>query len=283
MSIRDSKGRFIKGNRQSIEEEIKKMYSLEESWKSHPNYIGDIKDECPRIYNTWRGLMFTDKGKKVGISEEWKSFRNFYNDVRPSYIKGKVFRRLDSTKPYSNDNFIWVTQEEARLLMSDLVIITYNGKTLSLKDWSKELNESFYAIKNRYYKRNKFNYSTEEILFGRKTKRGSKQIKDNKDSLRAKVSKMISSYKHRDKVNNLDICDISIDWMIENILSKPCIYCGDTHRIGCDRIDNSKGHTKNNVVPCCYECNCARNSNFSIEEMKIIGKAIKEVKESRNK
>lgn len=283
MSIRDSKGRFIKGNTQSIEEEIKRMYSLEESWKSRPNYIGDIKDECPRIYNTWRGLMFTDKGKKVGISEEWKSFRNFYNDVRPTYIKGKVFRRLDSTKPYSNNNFIWVTQEEAKLLISNLVTITYNYKTLSLKDWSKELNESFYAIKNRYYKRDKFNYSTEEILFGRKTKRGSKPIKDNKDSLRAKVSKMISSYKHRDKVNNLDICDINIDWMIENILSKPCIYCGDTHRIGCDRIDNSKGHTKDNVVPCCYECNCARNSNFSMEEMKIIGKAIRKVKENRNK
>ncbi len=58
-------------------------------------------------------------------------------------------------------------------------------------------------------------------------------------------------------------------------------YCGDTNRIGLDRIDNSKGHTKDNTVPCCYECNCARNNNFSFEEMKILGKTIKQIKESR--
>ena len=93
---------------------------------------------------------------------------------------------------------------------------------------------------------------------------------------------MISSYRHKDKVNNTSICDIDIDWMIENIINKPCYYCGDIHKIGCDRIDNSKGHTKDNVVPCCFECNCARNNNFTVDEMKIIGQAIKKVKEARN-
>jgi len=42
-----------------------------------------------------------------------------------------------------------------------------------------------------------------------------------------------------------------------------------------------KGHTKNNVVPCCLECNTARNNNFSFEEMKILGKTIGEIKNSR--
>lgn len=36
-----------------------------------------------------------------------------------------------------------------------------------------------------------------------------------------------------------------------------------------------------NVVPCCVECNKARNDNFSFEEMKVIGKTIREVKQSR--
>ena len=40
--------------------------------------------------------------------------------------------------------------------------------------------------------------------------------------------------------------------------TKPCVYCGDTKRIGADRIDNTKGHTKENCVPCCIECNIAR-------------------------
>lgn len=51
--------------------------------------------------------------------------------------------------------------------------------------------------------------------------------------------------------------------------------------IGCDRIDNSKGHTYDNVVPCCYVCNCARNNNFSFDEMKILGKTIKKIMEDR--
>ena len=79
-----------------------------------------------------------------------------------------------------------------------------------------------------------------------------------------------------------NICDIDIDWMINNIITQHCVYCGDDKRVGCDRIDNNKGHTKDNVVPCCYDCNCARNNNFSFEEMKIIGKTIRKVKESRN-
>ena len=124
-----------------------------------------------------------------------------------------------------------------------------------------------------------------EIIYGKKIKRGSKQVKDILDpnvKIRAKASKMISAYKIKDSKNNFtDVCDIDIDWMIDNILTKPCHYCGDTHRIGCDRIDNSKGHTKNNVVPCCIECNTARNIYFTYNEMRRLGKVIAEIKADR--
>lgn len=224
--------------------------------------------------------MFTEKGKKAGIANEWKQFRAFYNDVRPSYKEGKVFRRLDCTKPFSKDNFIWVTNEEAQLLKSNLITLTYEGKTMYLKEWADELNISLYGLRIRYHKKEKLNYTTEEILFGRKKRRGSKTVKDS-NNIRIKASKMISSYKHKDKINGTSICDVDIDWMIKNIMTKPCYYCGDTHRVGCDRIDNSKGHTKDNIIPCCYDCNCARNNNFTVEEMKIIGEAIREVKKNR--
>ena len=76
---------------------------------------------------------------------------------------------------------------------------------------------------------------------------------------------MLSSYRIKDKKRDLE-CDLTIEDMLD-IMSKPCVYCGDTKRIGCDRLDNEKGHTKDNVVPCCVECNKARNNNFSFEEM----------------
>ena len=272
---RDSLGRFKPKYNSAdipIEDRIKKMYSLQESWKNRKDYIGDIKNKYPRIYNSWRSFMFTEKGKKIGHSEEWNDFRTFYNDVVSSYKEGLVFRRLDTSKPFSKNNFIWIKTSEEALLHDKLATLTYNGETLPLNIIADKYNVSISGLRNRYFK-HRDTYTVEEIIFGKKVKRGSKIIQD-KDFLsqkRIKASKMLSSYKHKDKVNNTSICDIDIDWMIENIVNKPCYYCGDTHRIGCDRIDNSKGHTKDNVVPCCFECNCARNNNFTVDEMKIIG------------
>ena len=93
---------------------------------------------------------------------------------------------------------------------------------------------------------------------------------------------MISSYKAKDAKNGLNVCDIDIDWMIDNILTQNCVYCGDNNRVGCDRINNNLGHTKNNVVPCCIECNVARNNYFTFDEMKILGQTIKMIKHSRS-
>lgn len=63
-------------------------------------------------------------------------------------------------------------------------------------------------------------------------------------------------------------------------LQKPCLYCGYPST-GLDRKDNSKGHTMDNCVPCCWECNTARMNNFSHEEMFILGEAIKTIKNNR--
>lgn len=257
---------------------------MSESWKKRGDYIGDIMNECPRIYNSWRAIMFTKKGKKAGVSEEWKKFRNFYNDVRPTYHDGLVFRRLDASKEFSKENFIWCTKEEAVLLVSNLVWMEYEGNSYTLKQLADKFGQPLNAIKIRYHQREKRGYSVEEIIFGRKKKRGSKRPKDILDEgviIRAKASKMISSYRTKDRKNGLTECDLDIDWMIDNIFTKPCVYCGDTHRIGCDRIDNSRGHTKDNVVPCCVECNTARSDNFSFEEMKILGQAIRQIKIKR--
>lgn len=278
--MRDSKGRFLKGRVETSEEKLNRLIAIEENISKRKNYIGDIKQECPKIYNVWRGIRFTEKGKKAGCSEEWKDFRTFYNDVRPQYKKGLLFRRLDFSKPYSKDNFMWVNKEEADILQSNLVWLEYKGEKMPLKYWADKFDVNLNGLRARYFKREKHKYSIEEIIFGRKKNRGSKTPKNNPTD-RVKASKMISSYKRKDYKNQTSICDIDITWMINNIMTKPCVYCGDTNRIGCDRIDNSKGHTKDNVVPCCFDCNCARNNNFSHEEMFTIGKTIAKIKELR--
>lgn len=279
--MRDSKGRFLKGHSGSIESEIKRMYSLQESWKNRENYIGDIKSEYPKIYNSWRSIMFTDKGKSVGHSEEWNSFRNFYNDVRPTYKQGLVFRRLDITKPYSKDNFIWIDSKDSYLLKSDCISLEYKGERLSLKELADKYEVSLCGIRSRYHKHK--DYTVEEIIFGKRKNRNSKGVKDKSETsnIRAKASKMLSSYRFKDRKMGLKECDLSIEEMV-SVMNTPCVYCGDTHRVGLDRINNELGHTRDNIVPCCYDCNCARNNNFSFEEMKEIGKVISKIKEKRN-
>lgn len=63
-------------------------------------------------------------------------------------------------------------------------------------------------------------------------------------------------------------------------IKKGCFYCSFP-ATGFDRILNNKGHSKDNVVPCCKECNVARMNNFTHEETIILGEAINKIKSMR--
>ena len=52
--------------------------------------------------------------------------------------------------------------------------------------------------------------------------------------------------------------DLDCDWVRQKI-SGGCTYCGETElRMTLDRIDNSQGHLKTNVVSACIRCNYMR-------------------------
>lgn len=72
-----------------------------------------------------------------------------------------------------------------------------------------------------------------------------------------RVLRLLGTYNDSDKKGNKGKGDLTAQWIVENILTKPCVHCGRTgwDVIGCNRIDNSKPHTKDNVEPCCNECN----------------------------
>jgi hypothetical protein len=91
---------------------------------------------------------------------------------------------------------------------------------------------------------------------------------------------LMITYRNLDKEKGF-VCTLTPNWIKENIISKSCIYCGDTENIGCDRIDNTKGHTQDNVIPCCYICNIVKNNIFTCEEMIKLGNVIKIIKEKR--
>ena len=54
---------------------------------------------------------------------------------------------------------------------------------------------------------------------------------------------------------------------------KPCYYCGSIiETVGVDRVDNNKGYTLDNVVPCCSKCNYMKNSNTEKEFLEHVEK-----------
>jgi len=80
--------------------------------------------------------------------------------------------------------------------------------------------------------------------------------------------------EHRGKLFTLTFKDI-----IE-LCQRPCSYCGNPHSNyqkgtkyqkiyfnGLDRVDNTKGYTKSNVVPCCKYCNRAKG-DMTLQDFK---------------
>lgn len=55
---------------------------------------------------------------------------------------------------------------------------------------------------------------------------------------------------------------IEFDLSLEDFMKfweKPCVYCkSEIETIGLDRIDNQKGYTEKNIVPCCFDCNAIK-------------------------
>jgi hypothetical protein len=75
-----------------------------------------------------------------------------------------------------------------------------------------------------------------------------------------------SSYKSRAKKKSL-IFNIPKD-VFDVLKERPCYFCRTVkEQVGVDRIDNTKGYTSGNCVPCCWDCNRSK-SNKTLKEYK---------------
>lgn len=233
-----------------------------------------------------------------GITTVWGNFSHFYYETYPLFkdkfadpINGRMYLPWDETE-YNINTIAFVNKKEANINSRATKRYTINGVTKTLDEWAEYRGVCAGAMRDRFSCYGDI-LSIEEIVFGvgKDNRKKLKNIVYNESQCRKdkklnrRATKLLCAYKTIDKRKGL-ICDLDRDWLYENILCKPCIYCGSVVNIGCDRIDNSKGHTKDNVVPCCDICNRTRFDNFTHEEFKEIGKVIKEItlkrKENKN-
>lgn len=87
----------------------------------------------------------------------------------------------------------------------------------------------------------------------------------------ANIKRKLADYKYMDKRDNRPIiCDYTYEELLHILSTNRCTYCGSTDTLTLDRINNTKGHTKDNTVVSCYVCNTIRGNRYTVEEMKMI-------------
>jgi hypothetical protein len=85
------------------------------------------------------------------------------------------------------------------------------------------------------------------------------------------------------------VFDLSFEDFLQFTNINNCHYCNGpifwikhtgtgNHRYNLDRMDSSKGYSKDNVVVCCKECNIVKGAYFSYEEFKAVISLIKELR-----
>lgn len=142
--------------------------------RDHPRLYrvwGNIKTRC---YNPNVECYRLYGGKGVRMCEEWKQFKSFYlwaiangYDETAEYSKCTI-DRIDSNGDYSPENCRWVGVDVQNRNNSANRILTYNGKTQHITDWSRELGIPLSTISVRLSR----GWSVEDALSQRRWLRG---------------------------------------------------------------------------------------------------------------
>lgn len=104
-------------------------------------------------------------GRGITICKEWlddkNGFANFYHwAINNGYTDELTIDRIDVNGNYEPANCRWATILEQRNNMRSNVVLTHNGKTMNLKQWSNYLGLSYSTICSRWHR----GYTVDQIL-----------------------------------------------------------------------------------------------------------------------
>ena len=118
-----------------------------------------------RCYNPNNPAYKRYGGRGITMCPEWKddffSFRDWA--VQNGYDESLSLDRIDNNKGYSPENCRWVKTETQANNKRTNVLVTYNGISLTLKQWSNKLGVPYTTLQSRHYK----GYSDIEIIEGK--------------------------------------------------------------------------------------------------------------------
>lgn len=114
-------------------------------------------------------------GRGIQVCEEWlgkDGFSKFYEwAMSNGYSDELTIDRIDVNGNYEPSNCRWITKLEQSKNTRKNIKLTYQGRTMIIKDWARELNIPYETLRRRILK---YGWSvdkafTEETRSGRKT------------------------------------------------------------------------------------------------------------------
>ena len=131
----------------------KLIYSPEyQAWSS-------MKSRC---YNPNKTVYKDYGGRGIYVCRRWrKSFENFYKDMGRRPTKEHSIDRIDNNYGYIPFNCRWATQKEQMNNVRTNHLISFNGETLTLIQWSRKTGINRTTIYNRI---NKLGWTIEKSL-----------------------------------------------------------------------------------------------------------------------
>lgn len=89
-------------------------------------------------------------GKGISVCERWRDFAAFRTDMGECK-SGETLDRIDNSKGYEPGNCRWATMAKQNRNRSHCVEISFQGRTMILRDWAVEIGISPNALAQRLY------------------------------------------------------------------------------------------------------------------------------------
>ena len=152
-----------------------------------------------RIYKMYRGTKYRCDnknnqaynlygGRGIIVCPEWlgeKGYQNFLKwSMNNGYMENLTLDRIDPNGNYEPNNCRWVTIAEQQNNKRSNSLITYNGKTQNITQWSKEIGIKIGTIS--YRKRH--GWTDEECITGIKNGRSYEYLMKSKSTNKCPIS-----------------------------------------------------------------------------------------------
>ena len=117
-------------------------------------------------------------GRGITVCDEWeKSFESFRGwAIANGYKEELTIDRIENDGNYEPSNCRWVTRKKQNNNRSDNNLITYNGKTQTLHEWTDELDLPYHETWQRIYR---LHWSIEDAFTLKRYERRNKNEKNS--------------------------------------------------------------------------------------------------------